>query len=64
MLQQRVEQWNQELRERGRQEGRDETRCQVAMALIQRTGLDDTTVAESTGLSVAEVEVLRDRLRH
>jgi len=61
MLQQRVEQWNAEIRERGRQEAREE----VAKAMIQRTALDDTTIADLTGLSPEIIRALREpRVAH
>jgi hypothetical protein len=60
MLQQRVEQWNETIREQGRQEGRRKT----ALAMIQRTGLDDATIANVTELSIDEVQQLRNKPTH
>jgi predicted transposase YdaD len=60
MLQQRVEQWNETIREQGRQEGRRKT----ALAMIQHTGLDDATIADVTELSIDEVQQLRNTPTH
>lgn len=64
MLQQRVEQWNETIREQGRQEGRQEGRRKTALAMIQRTGLDDATIANVTELSIDEVQQLRNTPTH
>jgi gamma-glutamylcysteine synthetase len=64
MLQQRVEQWNAEIREQGRLEGRQENQRSTALAMLQRTALDEATIAELTGLSVEEVRALRNGPSH
>ena len=68
MLQQWVEQWNAEIREQGRIEGRTEGRQEnqrsTALAMLQRTALDEATIAELTGLSVEEVRALRNGPSH
>lgn len=77
MLQERVEKWNQEIREKGRQEGLQEGLQEgrqeglqkglqkglreTALAMIQRTQLDDATIVDLTGLPLAEVQALRNR---
>ena len=64
MLQQRVEQWNAEILERGRQEGRqegrEEGRRETALELIRKTDFDDATIADISKLSLEEIQVLRD----
>jgi hypothetical protein len=64
MLQQRVEQWNAEILERGRQEGRQEglaeARREMAVALLERTALDDAAIADLTGLSRKTIRALRN----
>ena len=60
MLQQRVEQWNAEIREQGRLEGRQENQRSTALAMLQRTNLDEATISDLTGLSVDEVRSLRN----
>ena len=68
MLQQRVEQWNAEIREQGRIEGRTEGRQEnqrsTALAMLQHTALDEATIADLTGLSVEEVRALRNGPSH
>jgi len=75
MLQQRVEQWNAEILERGRKEGRKEghneghneghkeglaqARREMAAALLERTALDDAAIADLTGLSREVIKALR-----
>ncbi|RKT46604.1 Rpn family recombination-promoting nuclease/putative transposase [Thiocapsa rosea] len=56
MLQQRVEQWNAEILERGRQEGRRET----ALELIRKTDFDNATIADISKLPLDEIQALRD----
>ena len=64
MLQQWVEQWNAEIREQGCLEGRQENQRSTALAMLQRTALDEATIAELTGLSVEEVRALRNGPSH
>ena len=71
MLQQRVEQWNAEILERGRKEGHKEghneghkeglaqARREMAAALLERTALDDAAIADLTGLSHEVIKALR-----
>ncbi len=63
MLQQRVEQWNAEILERGRKEGYKEglaqARREMAAALLERTALDDAAIAELTELSREAIQALR-----
>ena len=56
MLQQRVEQWNAEILERGRAEGRRE----IALALVRQTDFDDATIANLSKLSLEEIQALRN----
>jgi predicted transposase/invertase (TIGR01784 family) len=60
MLQQRVEQWNAEILERGRQEGRHEGRRETALELIRKTDFDDATIADISKLPLEEIQGLRD----
>ncbi len=64
VLQQRVEQWNAEILERGRKEGHKEglaqARREMAAALLQRTALDDAAVADLPGLSREAIRDLRN----
>lgn len=46
-------------REEGRQEGRHEARLEVARSLFGHPGLDDATIARLTGLTLDEVQQLR-----
>jgi len=63
MLQQRVEQWNAEILERGRKEGHKEglaqARREMAAALLERTALDDAAIADLTELSREAIRALR-----
>ncbi|HSO81997.1 Rpn family recombination-promoting nuclease/putative transposase [Thiocapsa sp.] len=60
MLQQRVEQWNAEILERGRQEGRQEGRRETALELIRKTDFDDATIADISKLPLEEIQALRN----
>jgi len=48
-------------RKEGLKEGRKEGLCETALAMIQRTQFDDATIADLTGLPLAEVQALRNR---
>lgn len=54
-----------EARREGFQEGEEigvkKGRRETALAMIQRTPMDDATIAEITGLPLAEVQSLRNR---
>ena len=51
----------QEGREEGEEIGVKKGRRETALAMIQRTPMDDATIAEITGLPLAEVQALRNR---
>ncbi|WP_261391968.1 hypothetical protein [Halomonas sp. DP5N14-9] len=69
--QQGLEEGRQEGRKQGRQEGLQEgeqkgeqkARLEVARNMIERTQLDDQTVADLSGLDIAQVRTLRDELK-
>jgi predicted transposase/invertase (TIGR01784 family) len=69
MLAERVVEWTktwkeqgiEEGRKEGLKEGRKEGLCETAVAMIQRTQFDDATIADLTGLPLAEVQALRNR---
>ena len=52
---------HKEGRKEGLKEGRKEGLCETALAMIQRTQFDDATIADLTGLPLAEVQALRNR---
>jgi len=49
---------------RGRMEGRTETMRETARNLINRTEMDDTMIAEISGLPVESVTKLRSETKH
>ena len=69
MLAERVGEWTKTWKEQGIEkgrkeglkEGRKEGLCETALAMIQRTQFDDATIADLTGLPLAEVQALRNR---
>lgn len=48
-----------EAREEGRDEGQQVAKRATALAMLQRTPMDDATIADLTGLTVGEVRALR-----
>jgi predicted transposase/invertase (TIGR01784 family) len=72
MLAERIKKWPEQWEERGiqkgiqkgRMEGRQEAKRETARNLITRTEMDDTMIAEISGLSEAEVKALRAEIKH
>jgi predicted transposase/invertase (TIGR01784 family) len=68
MLAENLENWAKKERLEGRQEGRSEARQELmretAQRLIAMNLLTDAQIAEASGLSEAEVKVLRSEARH
>jgi predicted transposase YdaD len=62
-LTERVEQWNQQIREealqKGRQEGSLQARRETALAMLRDGHLDNATIARYTGLHPADIQALR-----
>jgi predicted transposase/invertase (TIGR01784 family) len=51
-------------REEGREEGQHEARTETARNLVNRTEMDDTMIAEISGLPVESVAKLRSETKH
>jgi predicted transposase/invertase (TIGR01784 family) len=72
MLAERIKKWPEQWEERGIQkgiqkgiqQGRMETRLETARNLIVRTEMDDSLIAEISGLSVEAVTKLRAETKH
>jgi predicted transposase/invertase (TIGR01784 family) len=60
MLAERIKQWPERWEEKGRQEGEQRGIEKTARNLIKLGVLSDEQIAEATGLTVAEVEGLRE----
>ncbi|NWO04650.1 MAG: hypothetical protein HLX50_02765 [Alteromonadaceae bacterium] len=64
MLAENLENWAKKERLEGRTEARQELMRETAQRLIAMNLLTDAQIAEASGLSEAEVKVLRSEARH
>lgn len=64
MLAERAKQWPDQWKQEGLLEGEEKTRLETARNMIERTAMDDQTIADLAGLDVARVAELREEYKH